>query len=60
MAEKREEMRKMLLNNINEPPMPVKQPKLNGGQSEEGNYSRTVSEVEPPIKRRNNMEREID
>ena len=60
MAEQREEMRQLLLNNRSEPSMPVEQPELNDRRSEEGNYSRTFSQVEPIVAERNNPEREIN
>ena len=47
MDEQREEMRQMLRNNRNEPTTPIMQPDLNEKQSEEGNYSRIVSQAEP-------------
>ena len=43
LAEQREEMRQML--NRDEPTMPIEQPELIPEQSEEGNYSRQVSQV---------------
>ena len=43
LAEQREEMRRML--NRDEPTMPIEQPELIPEQSEEGNYSRQVSQV---------------
>ena len=53
MVGQREEMRQMLLNNKDEPTIPVVQPELNIEQSEEGNYSQTVSQTEPHMVRRN-------
>ncbi|KAL7591377.1 uncharacterized protein LOC111880758 [Lactuca sativa] len=60
MVKQREEMRQLLLNNRSEPSMPVEQPELNDEQSEEGNYSRTVSQAEPTVAERNNPKREIN
>ena len=54
MAEQKEEMRQLLLNNRSEPSIPVEQPELNEGQSEEGNNSGTIGQANPPIVRRNN------
>ena len=49
-------MRKMLLNNKDEPSMPVEKSGLNDGQSEEGSYCRTVGQAELPVIRRNNQD----
>ena len=46
-VEQREDMRQMVRNNMDEPIVPVVQLELNEGQSEEGNYSQTVSQAEP-------------
>ena len=43
----------MLQNNRDEPTSPVLQSDLNEGQSKEGKYSQTVSQVEPHAVRRN-------
>ena len=45
LAEQREEMRWMLHENRDEPTMPIEQPELIPEQSEEGNYSRPVTQV---------------
>ncbi|KAL7582700.1 hypothetical protein Lser_V15G42899 [Lactuca serriola] len=58
MAKQREQMRQMLLNR-DEPTVPIVQPELNEGQSEEGNFNRTVSQTEPPVVRRNNQDEGI-
>ena len=60
MDEQREEMKQLLLNNRSEPSIPVEQPELNDGQSEEGNYSRTISQVEPTVAERNNLKKEVN
>ena len=60
MAEQREEIRKILLNNRSEPSMPVEQPELNDGQLEEGNYSRSGGQTEPLVDRRNNQEEGVE
>ena len=60
MADQREEMRQLLLNNRSAPSMPVEQPELNEGQSEEGNYSRSVGLYDPLVVRRNNQEDEVE
>ena len=51
-----EETRRLLLQDRDEPTMPVKQPELNDGQSEGGNYNGTVGQANPPIVRRNNQD----
>ena len=48
-----EETRLPLQQNRDEPTVPIVQPELKDRQSEEGNYSRTVSQVEPRVARRN-------
>ena len=53
MAEKREEMRQILRNNWYEPTILVVQPNMDEEQSEEGNYSRTASQDELCVIRRN-------
>ena len=53
MARQMEEMRQMLRNYRDDPTMPIVQPELNEGQSEEGNYSQTVSQTEPKVVRKN-------
>ena len=45
LAKQREEMRRMLHENMDEPTMPIEQPELIPEQSEEGNNSRHVSQV---------------
>ena len=46
-----EETRRILRENKDEPIAPVVQPNLNEEQSEEGNYSWIVSQVEPRVVR---------
>lgn len=46
--------------NMDEPIVPIVQPDLIVERSEEGNYSHIVSQVEPPVARRNVPERGID
>ena len=53
MAEQRDEMRQMLGINRDEPTVVMVQLELNEGQSEEGNYSQTISQVEPRVVRKN-------
>ena len=48
-----EETRCLLQQDTDEPVMPVEQPELNIEQSDEGNYSQTVSQAEPRVGRRN-------
>ena len=55
-----EGIRRLLQHNKDEPTMPVEQPEMNFEQSDEGNYSQTVSQMEPLMVRRNNPERRID
>ena len=58
LAEQREEMRRM--SNRDEPTMPTEQPELIPEQSEEGNYSRQVSQVGTQGERRDGPERRND
>ena len=60
MVNQKEEMRKILLCNRDEPTMLVVQPKLNEELSEEGNYNRIVSQVGPRVVRRNDPDKRID
>ena len=53
LAEHREGMRQLIRENEREPTMPIVQPELNEEMVEEGNYSQTVSQSEPPLVRRN-------
>ena len=55
-----EETRHLLQENGREPASPIVQLELEEEQSGEGNYSRTVSQVEPQVVRRNDLERGID
>ena len=57
LAEQREEMRRMLHENRDEPTMPIEQPELIPEQSEEGNYSRPISQVGTHGERRHGLER---
>lgn len=59
LVEQMEEMQRLIQKNGREPTVPVMQPKLNEEKSEEGNYSRTMSHMEPQVVRRNNPELEI-
>lgn len=46
--------------NRKEPTVPIVQPELNEGHSEEGDYSRTMSQVEPQMFRGNNTDEGVD
>ena len=49
-------MWQLFCDNGREPTEFVEQPELNIEQSEEGNYSRTISRVEHQVVRRNNLD----
>ena len=55
-----EDTRHLLQKNRDEPIVPIIKPEMNIEQSEEGNYSRTVSQVKPRVVRRNDTEKEIE
>ena len=55
-----EETRHLLQQNREEATIQIEQPKLNEGQTEEGNYSGTVGQVNPPIVRQNNQDEEVE
>ena len=51
-----EETRLLLQQTREELTMPIEQPELNEGQSEEGNYSGTVGQADAPVIRRINQD----
>ena len=51
-----EETRRLLQQNREEATIQIEQPELNEGQTEEGNNSGTVGQVNPPIVRQNNQD----
>ena len=55
-----EETRLLLQHNMDEPTVPIVQHELNEELSDEGNYSRTRSQVEPQVVKRNDPDRRID
>jgi len=55
-----EETRRLLQQNREEATIQIEQPELNEGQTEEGNYSGTVGQVNPPIVRQNNQDDEVE
>lgn len=55
-----EETRRLLQQNPEEATIRIEQPELNEGQTEEGNYSGTVGQANPPIVRQNRQDGEND
>ena len=51
-----EETRRLLQQNREEATIQIEQPELNEGQTEEGNYSGTVGQANPPIVRQNHQD----
>ena len=56
LAEQREEMRRMMQENRDEATVPIVQQEPILEQSEEGNYSRSVGQADPPVNRRNGQD----
>lgn len=53
-------MRQLIRENVREPTAPIVQPELNEDQSEEGNYSRAVTQAAPRVIRRNDPAKGVD